>query len=931
MEKSYKLQCLLKRKDIPDDAKSIIKRSIAEQEKERKEAQKYRALYREVPIGLYRTTPDGKILASNPYLIEILRYDSLEDIQTVNLEKKGFQPAYPRSEFKRALEEYESIKGLESIWKRKDNSLIYVRENAKAIRDESGNILYYEGSVEDITEQKKAENELLKTKTRLEYLLTSSPAIIYTCEPRGHYKTTFMSENIKGILGYLPEDFVDSPSFWETIIHPEDRDRVITGFKSTIESEYYRDVYRVKHKNGYYCWMFEENKLIKDDDDNPIEIIGYWTDVTDRKEAEEELRESENKYRTFFEQSLISTWEEDFSEVKRYIDELKKKGVRNLRLYLNDHPNEIMKIAQKVKVVNVNQTTVKMYAAETKEKLLTNLDKVFGDESYPVFKEELIALNDGKRTFESEGINYTLLGSPIHCLLKVAIVPGYEQNWSKLIVSLVDITERKLAEEALRASEARWRALVDHAPDIILTVDRKGLILFSNNPPAGLTQEEALSTSVYDYVEPQYREVVQQSINEVFQTGLPTDYEISARGPHDRLSWYATRLGPLIRNGEVHAVTLITRDITEQKNATDALRAERDQAQLYLDVVGVIIIAIDESQEVSLINKKGCEILGYNEEEILGKNWFDNFLPHRLRKGVKGVFNQLLAGDIEPVEFFENPVLTKSGEERTIAWHNTVLRNNKGDIIGTLSSGEDITERKQLEEVRHELEKRRENFIWMTSHELRTPITVILGYIEFLQKYFKELDRNRIERILKVMRNNIDRLERLTTDVAMISKIEQGFLEIDKRKLKLDDFLKEAVEPYKHLLGKQFIFNPPTESPVTLEIDKDRIQQVIDNILNNAIKNTSPKNRKISMDIETFSNKIQIDIADNGAGIHPNNLERIFEQFLSIETEYSATGTGIGLFISREIITAHGGAITAHSDGIGYGAKFTIFLPIKIP
>jgi PAS domain S-box-containing protein len=915
------------RKDIPDDAKTIIKHSIAEQEKERKEAQRYRTLYKEVPIGLYRTTPDGKILASNPYLIEILGYDSLEDIQKLDLEKKGFLPTYPRSEFKRILEESGSIAGLESVWKRKDNSIICVRENAKAIRDEFGNILYYEGSAEDITERRKAEEELIKTKARLEYLLTSCPAVIYTCEPRGRYKTTFMSSNIKEILGHLPEDFIDSPTFWETIIHPEEKDRVIADFKGTVQTGYYSDVYRVKHKNGYYCWMFEENKLIKDDQDNPIEIIGYWTNITDRKEAEEELRESENKYRTFFEQSLISTWEEDFSEVKRYINELRERGIKNLRIYLDNNPNEIIKIAQKVKVEDVNPTTVKMYAAETKEELLTNLNIVLGDESYLVFKEEILALNEGQTIFESEGINYTLLGNPIHCLLKVAIVPGYEQNWSKVLISIVDITDHKLAEEALRASEARWRALVDHAPDIILTVDQKGRILFINNPPAGLTREEVLNTYVFDYVVPQYREVVQQSIESVFQTGLPTDYEIAARGPYDQVSWYATHLGPLIRNGEVHAVTLITRDITDRKLAEIALRAERDQAQKYLDVVGVIIVAIDKNQDVTLINKKGCEFLGYQEEEIIGKNWFDNFIPQRLQKNVKVVFNQLIAGDVEPLEFFENPVLTKSGEERTIAWHNTVLRNDEGDIIGTLSSGEDITEKKMVEEVRIELEKHRENFIWMTSHELRTPITVILGYTEFLQKYFEELDRDRIGRILKVMRNNIDRLERLTTDVTMVSKIERGFLEIDKKESNLKHFLKEAVETYEHLLGEQFIFNAPIEESITIELDKDRIQQVLDNILNNAIKNTHAKHRKISMNVEACSNEIQIVITDNGSGIHPENLEKIFNQFFSIETEYSATGTGIGLFISREIINAHDGAISAHSDGIGHGAKFIISLP----
>ncbi|MFX0172577.1 MAG: PAS domain S-box protein [Candidatus Hodarchaeota archaeon] len=768
MEKNYKLQSLLKRKDIPDDAKTIIKHSLAEQEEERREAHRYRTLYDEVPIGLYRTTPDGKILASNPYLTEILRYDSFEDIQKIDLEKKGFLPTYPRSEFKRKLEESGIITGLESIWKRKDNSLIYVRENAKAIRDESGNIIYYEGSVEDITEQKKAEEKLYRSEKRFRELVETSPDGITLTDLTGQI-LMINNQGIK-IMGYHEQELISMNCF--DLLVPEDRDRALENMLKTL---------KLGKIEGLEC------KIIRKDGSHiPVEM----------------------------------------------------------------------------------NTTV-----------------IYDDDGNP----------------------------------------------HNFMATIRDITERRQTEEALRSSEARWRALVDHAPDIILTVDRKGKILFINNPPAGLSREKALGTSVYDYVEPQYREVVQHSIKGVFQTGLPTDYEIAARGPHGRVSWYATRLGPLIRNGEVQAVTLITRDITDQKNAADALRAERDQAQLYLDVVGTIIVAIDKNQEVSLINKKGCEILGYNEEQILGKNWFDNFLPHRLRNGVKDVFNQLIVGEIQPVKFFENPILTKKGEERTIAWYNVVLRNDKGDIIGTLSSGEDITEKKQLEDVRNELEKRRENFIWMTSHELRTPITVILGYTEFLQKYFEELDRNRIERILKVMRNNVDRLERLTTDVAMISKIEQGFLEIDKKELELDDFLKEAVETYKHLLGKQFIFNPPTESSVTLEIDKDRIQQVIDNILNNAIKNTSPKNRQISMDVKVFPNEIQITITDNGAGIHPENLERIFEQFLSIETEYSAIGTGIGLFISRQIISAHDGIITAHSDGIGHGAKFTILLPIKIP
>ncbi len=133
---------------------------------------------------------------------------------------------------------------------------------------------------------------------------------------------------------------------------------------------------------------------------------------------------------------------------------------------------------------------------------------------------------------------------------------------------------------------------------------------------------------------------------------------------------------------------------------------ERKKAQKYLDVAEVILVVIDADQKVSLINKKGCEILGYKEKQIIGKNWFDNFLPQKIRDEVKKVFQKLIAGEIEPDEHFENPVLTRSGKERIIAWHNTLLEDDDGNIISTLSSGEDITERKRAEKDLKESEER---------------------------------------------------------------------------------------------------------------------------------------------------------------------------------------------------------------------------------
>ena len=135
----------------------------------------------------------------------------------------------------------------------------------------------------------------------------------------------------------------------------------------------------------------------------------------------------------------------------------------------------------------------------------------------------------------------------------------------------------------------------------------------------------------------------------------------------------------------------------ERKRAGDALRQERDRAQNYLDIAGVILVAIDAEQRTVLINKKGCEILRCKEDEIVGRNWFDVFIPERERDRVRTAYARLMAGEIGLTEYFENPVRTRTGEERIIAWRNTILRHETGKTIGTLSSGEDITERKRAE------------------------------------------------------------------------------------------------------------------------------------------------------------------------------------------------------------------------------------------
>jgi two-component system, cell cycle sensor histidine kinase and response regulator CckA len=150
----------------------------------------------------------------------------------------------------------------------------------------------------------------------------------------------------------------------------------------------------------------------------------------------------------------------------------------------------------------------------------------------------------------------------------------------------------------------------------------------------------------------------------------------------------------------------LEREIAEHKQAQELLRDERDKAQKYLNLAGSIILALDVDEKVMLINKAGCDLIGYSEKEIIGRNWFDIFVPEEKREEVRAFFKDLMTGRIEHFESYENIIISKSGQQRMIVWHNTLLRNEANKIIGSLSSGEDITERINAEEALRESEEK---------------------------------------------------------------------------------------------------------------------------------------------------------------------------------------------------------------------------------
>lgn len=267
--------------------------------------------------------------------------------------------------------------------------------------------------------------------------------------------------------------------------------------------------------------------------------------------------------------------------------------------------------------------------------------------------------------------------------------------------------ERKHSEEVLRTSEERYRRITDSVTDYIFTV------YYENGQPVR-TVHGSTSVAVTGYTPEEFNADKQLWIKMVF----PQDRDVVTLQAQKCIAGEA--LGVLehriirkdgvvrwVQNTMVRQYDLegnllsydgLIRDIDERKRAEEALRRQRDTAKNYFDIAGVMLVAINVDSIVTSINKRGCEILGYEESEIVGQNWFDICIPEQDRQQTKDYFQKFIAGQNEYLKSHENYVLTKHGKQRLIFWNNRVLKDDNGIIVGTLSSGEDVTETRRYEE-----------------------------------------------------------------------------------------------------------------------------------------------------------------------------------------------------------------------------------------
>ncbi len=226
-------------------------------------------------------------------------------------------------------------------------------------------------------------------------------------------------------------------------------------------------------------------------------------EVDKRLYAETQIQLAKERYQALFEDAPVSLWEEDFSAVKKYIDELKAKGVTDFDTYLNAHPDEVANCIAQVKVLDVNRVTSELFKVSGKEELIQNLDAIFGEESADVFHQELLAIANNERVFENRGINYDLEGNKLHVDVKWEISPGFEDTLERVLVSIVNITDQVLAEVEMTRQKKYFETLFRTSPIAIVTTNENGKIADSN--PAfenlfGFEKSEVLQHQVDDLI-----------------------------------------------------------------------------------------------------------------------------------------------------------------------------------------------------------------------------------------------------------------------------------------------------------------------------------------------------------------------------------------------------------------------------------------------
>lgn len=756
----------------------------------------------------------------------------------------------------------------------------------------------------DVTERKKAEDELRVAFAKIEdsekrFRESVKQAPFGIAIFKGEKFISEMANNdYYKIIERTEEQFLNLPLF-EAL--PEIKNNIEPIFKEVyqkgISYHSYEFPASLKKSNG-----FEQNYFnlvyhpLKNNLGLTTGIMVVAVDITENVKAKSKLQESERQFRNMVMQSPVA-----------------------ITILRGD--NFIIETANKVML----------------EKILgCNKEEVLGKPMFTIFPEladeEFLSLLEA---VYKNGKNITLEAAPLLIKTKDASgrklvdvnftpMPATDNTPAGIMITANDVTDKVEARKNAEDSIERLRLATEAAEMGTWELDLINKNLINSTQLAVIFGEEDDYKLDFDSLRNKfYKNDLEEIVQPAFAKALINGhyfYEARIKNKIKNLVWIRTQ-GRVVFNAAKEAVKMIgtTIDITPEKLFTEKLEKSEEKFRLLANEIPQLIWTANALGEIIYYNQSVYEYSGLTEKELLNEGWLKIVHPDERKENELKWKNAVNKG----TEFlFEHRFRKADGTYRWQLSRAIPQRNEHGEIQAWVGSSTDIQEIKEQEE-------QKDFFISMASHELKTPVTSIKGYVQILQSIYENSEDKFLKDSLAVVDRQIVTLTKLITELLDISKIKSNGLDISKKEFEMPELIKEIVQQVKHS-NTQSIIDLNLVAEAKVFADRDRIAQVLINLLTNAIKYTT-NTRRIEIFCRVENDQVFVSIADQGIGISKKDQSKIFERFYRVEgkNEQTYPGFGIGLFIASEILKKHKGEIMVESE-LGKGSIFSFSLPLYI-
>lgn len=873
----------------------------------------YRSIFENAIEGIFQATPDGRFLRVNPAMARILGYDSPEDVieKVTDVEHQLYVNPAERTAAGKVQDQEGVVLGFEFEAYRQDRSKICLSLNRRSIYDEQGRELYREGSIEDITERKRAEAELKQS----ERLLAEAQHLAHVGSWNWDIPNNVMtwSDEYYHILGLNRDEFdPTSGRIAAEYILPEDRDLVRSVEARILAShEPFNLFYRVQRPDGEVRVLHSQGTLLCDDQELPFRMFGTVQDVTERRRWEEEQarltaeiliqRQRLDNMVASVPGVVWEAWGEPSGATQR-ID------------FVSDYVESMLgyKVEEWLSTPNFWLTIVHPDDREQSAKIAARAFEL-GESATLEFR--WLKKHGGFVWVESNFVT----------------IKDEEGRVVGLRGVNTDIGERKRAEQELGKSEERYRDLIENAQDIIYSQDLEGNYLSSNKAGediTGYTLDESLRMNLKDIIAPEYLEKAREMMSRKLAGDTLTAYELEliAKDGHRVSVEVNTRL--VIENGKPVGIQGIARDITERKRAETELR----QLAAAVEETADSIVITDKQGNIQYVNPAFERVTGYAKDEVLNQN------PRFLKSGrtspetYEDLWKTITRGDSWAGHLINRRKDGTMFEERVTI---SALYDEAHEIINYVAVKQDVSDLILLEEQLRQSQKMEAigQLAGGVAHDFNNLLTAINGYSSLaLQKLDGE---SVIKGYLEEIRKAGDRAANLTRQLLAFGRKQM----LQPLALNLNNVISDMNKMLRRLIGEDIQLTAKLSPALQkTRADPGQIEQVLVNLVVNA-RDAMPRGGKLTIETmncdlgQGYASKhvgvqpgkyVILAVSDTGGGMNSETKARIFEPFFT--TKEIGKGTGLGLSTVYGIVKQSGGNIWVYSEP-GHGTSFKVYLP----